>query len=88
MADVGSGSNWLVSATAEVEDMWKRKQIQEKRYAKAAANRALAECEQKVEDLQKCVMVDIKAKIIMLNKEIGHLELKRKNGEIVDVDVK
>lgn len=88
MADIGSGSNWLVSPTAEVEDMWKQKQIQEKRSAVAAANRALAECQQKIQDLEKGVMVDIKAKVIMLNKEIGFLELERQqkgpvNGEVV-----
>ena len=88
MADIGSGSNWLVSPTAEVEDMWKQRQIQEKRSAVAAANRTLSECQQKIEDLQKGVMVDIQAKIIMLNKEIGFLELERQqqgpvNGEVV-----
>lgn len=90
MADIGSGANWLVSPTAEVEDMWKRKQIQEKKSQVAAALRALSECKQKIEDLQNGVMLDINARIIMLKKEIGFLELERKqkstNGEVINVD--
>ena len=78
MADVGSGSNWLVSPTHEVEDMWKQQQIQEKRSAIAATNRALLECQQKIEDLEKGVMVNLKARLIMLKQEVGYLELERK----------
>ena len=80
MADIGTGSNWLVSPTHEVEDMWKQQQIQEKKSAIAATNRAVLECQQKIEDLEKGVMLTLKARLIMLQKEVGFLELERKQG--------
>lgn len=87
MADIGSGSNWLVSPNREVEDMWMQKQIQEKKSQIAATKRSLDEKRQMIEDIEKGLMVDLQARIIMLEKELGFLEHKRKQvgEEVIDV---
>ena len=77
MADIGINQNWLVSPTKEVEDMWMQQQVQEKKSQIAATKRSIMECEQKIEDLEKGVMLNLKAKLIMLEKEVGFLEHKR-----------
>lgn len=92
MADLNS-RNWLVSPNKDVEDMWRDVQIQEKRSAVAAAKRSLDEYRQKIEDIEKGMMVDLNARIIMLNREIQMLEAAKKDGKlppeanIVDIEV-
>ena len=67
MADVGTQQNWLVSPDSIVERMWLEVQIQEKKSR-------IARYKQDIEDLVKGRMVDLQAKIIMLEKEIKALE--------------
>ena len=81
MADIGSGTNWLVSPTKEVEDMWKKVQIQEKRSAVAAAERSISEAKQKISDIENGVIVGLEARKKMLKMEITKLE----TDGIVDV---
>jgi hypothetical protein len=84
MADIGQQQNWLVSPNKEVEDMWMKVRIQEKKSQLAGYRRSIKECEQKIEDLKEGVMVDLTAKAIMIEKEISFLELKSitiKGGE-------
>ena len=75
MADL-TNQNWLVSPNKEVEEMWLRVRIQEKKSQLAGYLRNIKECEQKIEDLQNGVMVDLKAKSIMIEKEIEFLQSK------------
>jgi hypothetical protein len=82
MADIGVNQNWLVSPTAEVEEMWKNVQIQEKKSAVAACRRNIMELEQKIEDIQKGAILGLKAREKMLTMEIQKLE---SNG-IVDAE--
>ena len=88
MADLPS-RNWLVSPNKDVEDMWRDVQIQEKKSAIASAKRSIDELTQKVEDIQKGLMVDLNARIIMLQREVKALEIAKATGElpkdIVDV---
>jgi len=67
MADVGTQQQWLVSPDSVVERMWLEVQIQEKKSR-------IARYKQDIEDLVKGRMVDLQAKIIMLEKEIKALE--------------
>jgi DNA repair exonuclease SbcCD ATPase subunit len=85
MADIGS-SNWLVSPNKDVESMWLDVQIQEKRSRMAGSKRAILEAEQKIEDIQKGVILDLKAKVIMLEREIKFLQQKKQSQDIVDAE--
>ena len=67
MADLGRGSNWLVSPNIEVELKWAEVAIQEKK-SRIIRHR------QDIEDLQKGAIVDLEAKIMMLEKEVIKLE--------------
>lgn len=82
MADVGSGTNWLVSPTAEVEGMWKKVQIQEKKSAVSACDRSIAESRQKIADIESGVIVGLEARKKMLLMEIRKLETEK----IVDAE--
>jgi hypothetical protein len=74
MADIGSGANWLVSPTAEVEQMWKKVQIQEKKSAVSACDRSIAESRQKIADIENGIIVGLEARKKMLQMEIRKLE--------------
>lgn len=77
MADIGMQRQWLVSPTAEIEQMWKHVQIQEKR---STINRY----RQDIEDLTKGRMLDLQAKILMLELEIRTIEMKLKDNQPVE----
>ena len=73
MADIGQ-KDWLVSPNKIVEDMWLKVRIQEKKSQLAGYKRNLQECEQKIEDLKEGMMVDLQARVIMIEKEIAFME--------------
>ena len=69
MADIGIPRNWLVSPTKEIDDMWIRVQIQEKRSQ-------IVRFTQDIVDLQKGRILDLQARIKMCELEIRNLESK------------
>ena len=79
MADLEVPKNWLVSPTKEIDEMWIKVQIQQK---KSAINRFL----QDIEDLQKGRILDLTARIKMLELEIKTLESKLMRSEALEVN--
>jgi len=67
MADLGRGTNWLVSPNIDVELKWAEVAIQEKK-SRIIRHR------QDIEDLKKGTIVDLEAKIMMLEREVIKLE--------------
>jgi hypothetical protein len=74
MADVGGGSTWLVSPTREIEDKWIEVQIQER---KSRINRY----KQDIEDMRKGRIVELEAKVMMLELELLEIEARKKGKE-------
>ena len=88
MADLPS-RDWLVPADNDVKLMWHDKAMQEKRSAIAAGKRTLDEFKQKIEDIEKGMILDVQARIIMLERELVELEKQRtalEAGQIIDVE--
>ena len=69
MADVGVNKQWLVSPTQEIEDMWVKVAIQEKKSR-------IVKHKQDLEDLMQGEVVKIQALIKMLELEQKELESK------------
>jgi len=69
MADIPVESNWLVSPDIDIERKWIEVQIQERK-SRIARHR------QDIEDLRKGKIVDLEARIMILTKELKHLESK------------
>lgn len=69
MADVGVNKQWLVSPTQEIEDMWVKVSIQEKKSR-------IVKHRQDLEDLMQGEVVRIQALIKMLELEQKELESK------------
>ena len=69
MADVGVNKQWLVSPTAEIEDMWVKVAIQEKRSR-------IVKHKQDLEDLLQGEVLKLQALIKMLELEKKELESK------------
>jgi hypothetical protein len=80
MSDIPVDGNWLVSPDAEIERKWIDVQIQERKSR-------IARHKQDMEDLIKGRIVDLEARILMLEKELKELEQKkiRLTGNIIDV---
>jgi len=80
MADVGVGQNWLVSPTREIEDKWIEVQIQERKSR-------IIRYRQDIDDLRKGRIVELEAKIMMLELELLEIEARKqgqKRQEILD----
>jgi len=80
MADVGVGQNWLVSPTREIEDKWIEVQIQERKSR-------IIRYRQDIDDLRKGRIVELEAKIMMLELELLEIEARKKGQkrqEILD----
>jgi len=88
MADIKVQQNWLVSPNKDIEKMWYDVQIQEKKSAIAAGKRSLDELKQKIEDIQKGQVVGVKARVLMLEREVSFLEQKKQNEKIIDAEIK
>jgi len=78
MSDIEIQKNWLVSPTKEIDEMWIKVQIQQKI---SAVNRY----KQDIEDLQKGRILDLTARIRMLELEIKKLESELLRSESLDV---
>ena len=71
MGDIPVEGNWLVSPNAEIERKWVEVQIQERRSR-------IARHKQDMEDLVKGKLVDLEARILMLEQELKELESNKK----------
>jgi len=70
MADLQFEGNWLVSPNAEIERKWIEVQIQERKSR-------ISRHKQDMEDLIKGKLVDLEARILMLEQELKELEAKK-----------
>jgi len=70
MADLPTPQNWLVSPDAEVDEKWRRIQIQERKSR-------ISRHKQDIEDLLEGRIKELEIKITMLQKEIEYLEEKQ-----------
>lgn len=70
MADLQVEGNWLVTPNAEIERKWIEVQIQERKSR-------IARHKQDMEDLIKGKLVDLEARILMLEQELKELEAKK-----------
>lgn len=78
MADLRVQTNFLVSPTAEIEEMWVNVKIQEKKST-------IAGIKQLIEDLKKGKIIDLEAKCMMHEKELELLIQSKKKGNVIDV---
>lgn len=70
MADIDVSQKWLVSPTKEIEDKWIEVQIQER------VSR-IARYKQDIEDLKKGRILELEAKILMLELELNEIRARR-----------
>jgi hypothetical protein len=70
MSDLGINKQWLVSPTKEIEDKWREVQIQE-RVSRIVRYR------QDIDDLKKGKILELEAKIMMLEMEVDRLKSEK-----------
>ena len=70
MADLQVEGNWLVDPTADIKRKWVEVQIQERKSR-------IARHKQDIEDLKMSKMVELEARILMLDLELKDLESQR-----------
>ena len=80
MADLPIEGNWLVSPDVEIKRKWIEVQIQERK-SRIARHR------QDIEDLLKGKMVDLEARILMLDRELQELEREKNKYVPIEVEV-
>jgi len=80
VADLQVEGNWLVSPSTEIDKKWIEVQIQERKSR-------IARHKQDMEDLLKGKIVDLEARILMLELELKELEAK-KNAVTINKGVK
>jgi hypothetical protein len=78
MSDIGQKTTWLVSPTKEIEDKWIEVQIQERI---SRINRY----KQDIEDYKKGRILELEAKILMLELELKEIEQRRTSGARSDI---
>jgi hypothetical protein len=78
MGDLRVQTNFLVSPTPEIEQMWIDVRIQEKKST-------IAGIKQLIEDLKKGKILDLEAKTMMHEKELELLIQSKKKGDVIDV---
>jgi hypothetical protein len=77
MADIGERQTWLVSPTKEIEDKWIEVQIQER------VSR-IARYKQDIEDLKKGRILELEAKIMLLDLELKEIRARKISaGELI-----
>lgn len=76
-SDTGMQQQYLVSPTKEIDDMWAMAAIQQKRSA-------IFRYKQDIEDLTKGRILELTAKIKMLELEIASLENKLRSSQAVE----
>ena len=80
MSDLGTRTNWLVSPTKEIEEKWIEVQVQE-RISRINRYR------QDIEDYKKGRILELEAKIMMLELELKEIEARRNSdarSEIIE----
>ena len=70
MSDIGERQTWLVSPTKEIEDKWIEVQIQER-------ISRIARYKQDIEDLQKGKILELQAKIMLLELELREIRARK-----------
>ena len=83
MADLGVSQHWLVNPTKEIEDKWLEVQIQER------VSR-IARYKQDIEDLKKGRILELEAKIMMLDLELKRILEQKTSSDtttILEVDI-
>lgn len=79
MADTEVRGNWLVSPTREIEDKWIEVQIQER------VSR-IARYKQDIEDLKKGKILELEAKIMLLELELKEIQSRKISAsELVNI---
>lgn len=81
MADLPVEGNWIVPADQQVKCKWVEVQIQERK-SRIARHR------QDIEDLKKGRIVELEARIMMLEKELGELEQDLKKINPIEIVAK
>ena len=71
MSDLPVEGNWLVAPDTDIKRKWIEVQIQERKSR-------IARHKQDIEDLKKGKIVDLEARILMLDKELIDLEAEHK----------
>lgn len=79
MADIAIPKNWLVSPTKEIDEMWIKVQIQEKKSQ-------IARYTQDIEDLTKGRILDLQARIKMCELEVSKLQSNLLASTAIEVD--
>ncbi len=79
MSDLPIEGNWLVSPDHEIKRKWIEVQIQERK-SRIARHR------QDIEDLVKGKMVDLEARILMLERELNELETEKKKYTPIEIE--
>lgn len=78
MSDLNERQTWLVSPTKEIEDKWIEVQIQER------VSR-IARYKQDIEDLKKGKILELEAKIMLLELELREIKTRKiPAGELVN----
>ena len=78
MADLPIEGNWLVSPNVDIKRKWIEVQIQERKSR-------IARHKQDIEDLMKGKIVDLEARIMMLERELIDLEQQKNKVTIIEV---
>ncbi len=79
MADLGGSQHWMVSPTREIEDKWIEVQIQER-------ISRIARFKQDIEDLKKGRILELEAKIMLLELELKAIQARKiPAGELMEI---
>ena len=83
MADLQTGTHWLVSPDNEVEKQWLKVQINERMSRIKGTQLA-------IEDLEKVQAERLKGNLMMIDRELTELrkKLEQLDGKVVDAEVK
>ena len=78
MADLHTGENWLVDPTDDIKRKWLEVKIQECKSRRARH-------QQDMEDLIKGKLVELEARILVIDLELKNLETELQHLTVVDV---
>jgi hypothetical protein len=78
LADLQTEGNWLVSPDTDIKRKWIEVQIQERKSR-------IARHHQDIEDLLKGKVLDLEARIMMLERELSDLEREKQKLTVIEV---
>ena len=81
MADLQTEGNWLVSPDTDIKRKWIEVQIQERKSR-------IARHHQDIEDLLKDKVLDLEARIMMLERELSELEQEKRKLTPIKITAK